>query len=856
MGVGFLLVQLILLSFLTLFLLNKYAQLRNQRLIVLFSTFFGWFFSFSIIIVLPVDVAITFYKKCLVEQSNYSQNDGTRSSDIQMVNESFLVCEQPKGFVEDNFLLMLWRIVYWSSQFLTWILLPMMQSYAKAGEFTVNGRVKYALNSNALYYSLYLAAFMLLLLYAVSRGVSLDFENLKVLLIAASNTWGLFQLVVLLGYGLIERTYFEIDKLSSEKNEADELIRELYAETKNALNLLKSASGQSREKVKQIAAKFPYEFVKHLNGFGVDSRGSLVNDSSSPSFPNLDIGSVNNDTYLIKLHRKVIIAAQNYCHCQAQWHSLVELAFYLEDVEVAEQSGVLPVRWVQLNANGVSRNTTKPAFSLFRDHFELFNKVRFLWFVTLRRPFAQCLAVCFAVMTALILWSECTFFIVSPQLSLAARILHGAARGYHYKFIQLYAVAMILYLCICAYYTIFQLRIFRYYRLDSNQMTGENSLIFSAMLICRLTAPLCLNFLGMIHLDSHITANRGFETQFTRLMGHLDIIPLIAKGIDIYLPIVIVILCLATWFRLGTRFLHNLGIDQFLEEDEMTREMVQSGKALISLERSRVNRIFERKERKEAWKVTNKGTMGRGLAKFYTDNERTNNEREDRQPILEVVDEHANGEWLNDQPPFSSLEEFGRRNEERALPPEITQQKTIPHNQNYVQPKQWTWYSRIDDNLILGAMPFLSMLPELKEAENVGGVVCCTEEFELKAAWGAVEPTDWANSEIEFHHIPMRDFVGSTSQQNIEEAVFFIDKISSKGRTCYVHCKAGRTRSATVAICYLMHKFDYSVDEAFDALSKKRPQILLHEAHLQSVGHFRKALDDRKEKRREGETKN
>jgi len=49
------------------------------------------------------------------------------------------------------------------------------------------------------------------------------------------------------------------------------------------------------------------------------------------------------------------------------------------------------------------------------------------------------------------------------------------------KKIKICAIAMILYLCICAYYTIFQLRIYRYYRLDSNGMTDENSLIFSAM---------------------------------------------------------------------------------------------------------------------------------------------------------------------------------------------------------------------------------------------------------------------------------------------------------------------------------------------------------------------------------------
>jgi hypothetical protein len=66
-------------------------------------------------------------------------------------------------------------------------------------------------------------------------------------------------------------------------------------------------------------------------------------------------------------------------------------------------------------------------------------------------------------------------------------------------------------------------------------------------------------------------------------MGHLDVVPLVARGINIYLPIIIVLLCLATWFRLGTRFLHSIGVDQFIDDDNMTAELIQSGRAIVSL---------------------------------------------------------------------------------------------------------------------------------------------------------------------------------------------------------------------------------------------------------------------------------
>jgi len=70
-----------------------------------------------------------------------------------------------------------------------------------------------------------------------------DSEKLKVIGVTASNTWGLFLLVLLLGYGLVEvpryvwnqskhsyslhRTYFKIAKQSTEKTEAEENLEDV-----------------------------------------------------------------------------------------------------------------------------------------------------------------------------------------------------------------------------------------------------------------------------------------------------------------------------------------------------------------------------------------------------------------------------------------------------------------------------------------------------------------------------------------------------------------------------------------------------------------------------------------------------
>lgn len=138
-------------------------------------------------------------------------------------------------------------------------------------------------------------------------------------------------------------------------------------------------------------------------------------------------------------------------------------AFYLEDIDAAETSRKLP-SWPR---NALCNNVPDSAI--------------FAWHVTIKRPLLQTAGIFCALMTVLIMFSECTFFIVTPQLSLAARLLYSLALRYHYKYIQICSVVLIFYLGLCAYYTVFNLRIYKYYRLDSHRMTDSNSIIFSAM---------------------------------------------------------------------------------------------------------------------------------------------------------------------------------------------------------------------------------------------------------------------------------------------------------------------------------------------------------------------------------------
>ena len=64
-------------------------------------------------------------------------------------------------------------------------------------------------------------------------------------------------------------------------------------------------------------------------------------------------------------------------------------------------------------------------------------------------------------------------------------------------------------------------------------------------------------------------------------MGHMDVISFISDGFNIYFPMILVLLCICTFFSLGSRILHFLGVQQFIGDDDMTQELVDEGRQIV-----------------------------------------------------------------------------------------------------------------------------------------------------------------------------------------------------------------------------------------------------------------------------------
>lgn len=126
------------------------------------------------------------------------------------------------------------------------------------------------------------------------------------------------------------------------------------------------------------------------------------------------------------------------------------------------------------------------------------------------------------------------------------------------------------------------------------------------------------------------------------------------------------------------------------------------------------------------------------------------------------------------------------------------------------------WWDPIDEQVLVGAFPFPRDVQHLA-ALGVRAVVNTCEEYE-----GPIR--EYARFDIEQFRIPTTDFTHPLLD-HVVSAVEFVDRQIDDGRKVYIHCKAGRARSATVAMCWLMKTHRMSPPEAQRVLLEKRPHI-------------------------------
>ncbi|KAJ8750794.1 hypothetical protein K2173_015975 [Erythroxylum novogranatense] len=145
---------------------------------------------------------------------------------------------------------------------------------------------------------------------------------------------------------------------------------------------------------------------------------------------------------------------------------------------------------------------------------------------------------------------------------------------------------------------------------------------------------------------------------------------------------------------------------------------------------------------------------------------------------------------------------------------------------------EFRWWDEVDQHLLLGAVPFPKDVPRLKQL-GVGGVITLNEPYET-----LVPSSLYCAHGIEHLVIPTRDYLFAPSFTDIRRAVDFIHRNAACGRTTYVHCKAGRGRSTTIVLCYLVEYKHMTPNAALDYVRARRPRVLLAPSQWKAVQEY------------------
>lgn len=130
---------------------------------------------------------------------------------------------------------------------------------------------------------------------------------------------------------------------------------------------------------------------------------------------------------------------------------------------------------------------------------------------------------------------------------------------------------------------------------------------------------------------------------------------------------------------------------------------------------------------------------------------------------------------------------------------------------------RWRKWDRIDDYVVLGGRPSRRDIRKLA-AQGVTAVVNMCEEFKGHTR-------EMAAAGISQLYLPTLDF-HCPAADDLIRGVEFLLKQRAESRQTYLHCKVGRGRSATLALCYLMAAHNLDGQAAMRRLKSKRPQVV------------------------------
>lgn len=505
---------------------------------VVITVGYAWFCSLSIIILVPADIWQT-------------------------------LTDSAKGGIG-----FFWSWSYWSTFILTWAVVPTIQGYEDAGDFTVKERLKTSIHMNLLFYSIVgaiglIGLILLLIMHRAWDGGIVGFA------MACSNTFGLVTGAFLLGFGLSEipRNIWKNADWSHRQKVLSHRVAKMAVKLDNAhqeySNAIVVAQATSNQMSKRDILRPYMDIIDNML-----SQMLREDPSFKPSGGRLGENDMDYDTddkSMATLRRQLRRAHEEYYRCKSEYMTCVMEALKLEDTiknyERRDANG-----WKYVSSFRESRSGTLGS---------ILDTIEFIWCCILRKQLQKAFAVILGCMSAAILLAEATLLPSGVDLSLFSILIKAV--GKQEVLVQVAAFVPLMYMCICTYYSLFKIGMLMFYSLTPRQ-TSSVSLLMICSMVARYAPPISYNFLNLIRLGGNA------KTTFEKRMGNIDdAVPFFGRGFNRIYPLIMVVYTLlvaSNFFGRVIEFLGSWKRFKFQREEENIDGLDPSGMIILQKERS------------------------------------------------------------------------------------------------------------------------------------------------------------------------------------------------------------------------------------------------------------------------------
>ncbi|KAJ7956781.1 LMBR1 domain-containing protein 2-like A [Quillaja saponaria] len=505
---------------------------------VYFTVGYAWFCSLSVIILVPADIWAT--------MSSHHENGGI----------SFF-----------------WSWSYWSTFLLTWAVVPLIQGFEDAGDFTVAERLKTSVHVNLVFYLVVgsIGIFGLILLIMMHKSWSGDVLGFAM---ACSNTFGFVTGAFLLGFGLSEvpRSIWRNADWTTRQKVLSHKIAKMAVKLDDAHKDLSNAIVVAQATSNQMSKRDPLRRYMDV----IDNMLTQMfreDPSFKPQGGQLGENDMDYDTdekSMATLRRHLRRAREEYYRYKSEYMTYVMEALELEDT-IKNHERRSSTGWKFISSIRPARTGKLGS---------LLDTLEFSWRCILRKQLKKVLAVILGIISVAILLAEATL-LPSIDLSLFSILIKSV--GNEEVLVQVFAFVPLMYMCVCTYYSLFKIGMLMFYSLTPRQTSSVNLLMICSM-IARYAPPISYNFLNLIRLDNHKI------TVFEQRMGSIDkAVPFFGDGFNKIYPLIMVIYTLLVASNFFDRVFDFLGSWKryiFKTEAEDMDGFDPSGLIILQKERS------------------------------------------------------------------------------------------------------------------------------------------------------------------------------------------------------------------------------------------------------------------------------